>query len=1222
MAVVAAATALLAALTGAAAPQAGAERSTGGPAAVLLGFVPTTAAPAGTVTVTLITGDRVEVGFDPDGVPVVRGIAAAARPDGGPVAFTTLREGDTVYVVPSDAMPLVGEVLDWELFNLAKLVDVVLYGIVDEVPVIVRHSGGAAPMAAATEGTATGRVLWSIDAVSMTVDGDGEWWRQLTVAGARAQAHDAEPAADAMVAAAEQAGIEKVWLNEILHIALDESVPQIGAPVAWADGLDGTGVTVAVLDTGVDPNHPDLAGKIVARRDFTGTSPDALDGHGHGTHVAATIAGTGAASGGLRRGVAPGAGLVIGKVCNNGGSCPADAIIAGMQWAATSGAKVVNMSLGGAATDGTDPLSTTLNNLSRSTGVLFVVAAGNSGPSARTVSTPAAADEALAVAAVDKFDEMASFSSRGPRVGDDAPKPDIAAPGVGIVAARAAGTAMGTVVDDFYTAASGTSMATPHVAGAAAIVAQLHPTLTGAQIKGLLMDTAEDLGHDLFAQGAGRVDLGRAVDPAIFSTGQAAFGRLAYPHDELLTRTITYTNVSGDDITLTLEAALTSQITGDPAPAGMVSLEPTTLVVPAGGSAQATVVLDGSVLGETGPFGPYRGEVRAFDETADLRSVSRISAFLEPERFDVTVEIAPPADATSVTISNVAVTPMDDQVLLHDGPVSLSPPAATARLFPGTYAVTTQVRWQDAAGGQHLALPVAPQVEVSGPTTVRFDLREAVPVRFDSPDGAEVYQARFGYRRISETEFWSVGTDVDSTYQAPVTWWVLPTDEVTVGSFGASHTAVLVPPMLTMRLVGGGPPVRLQPRYADVSYSVPAGTLEWTENGQQVRQQTQVPVPRFTGSRGPVRLVHAGLGTPEHLDAVDVDGAVVLMTATDICAAACDFPALRQRVDDAAARGAIGVLVAAASGRTYVGVPPTPTVTCPDGPESCPPVPPYTAIPVASIHADEAAQLVDRLERPGQRQFTITVAEQLPPHLHLVTDRFVGRLPEDMTTEVEPSESRRVVHRIHADEPGEAGMEWFIGTPSTAEGHELAAFSSSGLMSLPGVPTRTQVTTLMGGETAGLAHFFRVVTTEYAVPSALDAGSRLVESREIVLDTPTTRTVAWNTRPWVPGAATAETSAAAGGLTVKPCAGCRQDNTFYPFMYLTTGDGNRTHTIGVVNDQSLLGTLTQFFFGLDHCEPPACGIHLYDETGAEIPPVLLTVTLTIGGDHSGKEANR
>ncbi|HEY8452295.1 MAG: S8 family serine peptidase [Micromonosporaceae bacterium] len=1222
----AAATALFTVLAGAATPQAdGASRPDGGPVQALLGFLPTaTTAAGGSVPVTLITGDRVEVGLGPDGVPVVRGIIEAARPDGGPVGFTTLQRGDAVYVVPNDALPLVGEVLDWELFNLAKLVDLVMYGAVDGVPVIVQRPAGARRLPA-TEmaGITSGRVLSSINGMSLTVDGDGQWWQEL-----RAEADSAAAAVDepdaAMAEVVAEAGIEKVWLNEVLHIELDESVPQIGAPVAWADGLDGTGVRVAVLDTGVDATHPDLAGKVVARLDFTGTSPLAVDGHGHGTHVAATIAGTGAASDGLRRGVAPGAELMIGKVCTDNGQCPADAIIAGMQWAASSGAKVVNMSLGGTPTDGTDPLSTSLNNLSQATGVLFVVAAGNRGPDVRTVTTPAAADEALAVAAVDKFDEMASFSSRGPRVGDDALKPDIAAPGVGIVAARAAGTSMGTPVDEFYTAASGTSMATPHVAGAAAIVAQLHPTLTGQEIKALLMNAAQDLGHDIFAQGAGRVDLARAVDPAIFASGQAAFGRQAYPHDELLTRTITYTNVSDADITLNLETSLTSQVTGGSAPDGMVTVSPTTLVVPAGGNAQATVTLDGSVLGDTGPFGPYRGEVRAVDDTGDLRAVSRISVFLEPPRFEVSVQVIPPDGASTVQRTAVVITPMDDQVLVHEDPLTLSPSAATAQLFPGVYSVHTELSWQDAEGRRHAAFPIAPQVEVSGPTTVTFDLREAVPVRFDSPDGAEAYDSMFGYRRTSETGFWSVIVSAEAGYRSPTTWWALPTDEVTVGSFGGAHTAVLVPPMVRMRLVGGGSPVMLTPRYADLAYSVPAGTQQWTVGNQQVGRPIQVPVPRFTPTTKPVTLVHAGLGTPADLDAVNVDGAVVLMTATDICAATCDFPALRERVNDAAARGAIGVLVASASGLTDVGLPPAPTVTCPGGPDSCPPVPSYADAPVASIHAEEAAELIDRLNRPGQRQFMITTADEVPPHLHLVADYFVGSLPEDMSTEVNPSQSRRVEHRIHADAPGEAQLEWFIGFPATAEGHELAAFGSPGVMRAPVLPTRTVVTTLVGGDAVEMAHFFRLYTTEYAAPSVLAPATRLVEHRETVLDKGGTLKVRWNSRPFVPGAVAPGTGAPAGNLLNKPCSGCRQDNTFYPFMFLTTGHGNRTHVISMVNNVTLLpelGTLPQWTFGLPSCELPQCDIHLFNEAGEEIPPVLLTTGFTLG-NQSGKEANR
>ncbi|KOV70246.1 hypothetical protein ADL00_09795 [Streptomyces sp. AS58] len=196
--------------------------------------------------------------------------------------------------------------------------------------------------------------------------------------------------------------------------------------------------------------------------------------------MAATVLGSGAASEELRKGVAPGAKLRVGKVLDDEGSGYTSDIIAGMEWAGRSGAKVVNMSLGGGATDGTDVSSQALNQISRTTGTLFVVAAGNSGPGSGTVGFPGAADEALTVPAVDREDKMASFSSRGPRVGDGAFKPDIAASGVGTVAARAAGTAMGTVVDEHCTRADGTSMATPHVAGAAALIAQQRPDAAAA----------------------------------------------------------------------------------------------------------------------------------------------------------------------------------------------------------------------------------------------------------------------------------------------------------------------------------------------------------------------------------------------------------------------------------------------------------------------------------------------------------------------------------------------------------------------------------------------------------------------------------------------------------------------------------------------------------------------------------------------------------------------
>ncbi|WP_244219249.1 S8 family serine peptidase [Streptomyces globisporus] len=237
--------------------------------------------------------------------------------------------------------------------------------------------------------------------------------------------------------------------------------------------------------------------------------------------------GVGSGSGSTRRGVAPGAWLLVGKVLGDDGFGSWSQVIAGMEWAVEQGADVVNMSLGSSgASDGTDPMSLALNDLSRRSGALFVVAAGNDGEQGpRTVGSPGAADAALTVGAVDRNDSLAPFSSRGPRRGDEAVKPDVTAPGVGIVAARAAGTAMGSPVDEHYVAASGTSMATPHVAGAAALLAQRHPEWTAARLKDALISSAVTVdGQKVTEQGGGRIDARAAVLGAVSATGTLALG--------------------------------------------------------------------------------------------------------------------------------------------------------------------------------------------------------------------------------------------------------------------------------------------------------------------------------------------------------------------------------------------------------------------------------------------------------------------------------------------------------------------------------------------------------------------------------------------------------------------------------------------------------------------------------------------------------------------------
>lgn len=177
------------------------------------------------------------------------------------------------------------------------------------------------------------RRLESLDARSLRVADDdlGRFWKTLNPGGK-------SDAARAAVA-------PRVSLDGKVKATLDRSTAQINAPAAWKAGYEGQGVKVAVLDTGVDANHPDLAGRVAEAKDFSG-SPSTDDHFGHGTHVAATVGGTGAASSGTRRGVAPRADLLIGKVLGDDGFGSESSVIDGMEWAASQHAKVVNMSLG------------------------------------------------------------------------------------------------------------------------------------------------------------------------------------------------------------------------------------------------------------------------------------------------------------------------------------------------------------------------------------------------------------------------------------------------------------------------------------------------------------------------------------------------------------------------------------------------------------------------------------------------------------------------------------------------------------------------------------------------------------------------------------------------------------------------------------------------------------------------------------------------------------
>ncbi|MFE3906533.1 S8 family serine peptidase [Streptomyces sp. NPDC059153] len=1139
------------------------------------------------LSLTLVTGDKVQIGITEDRKPVVREIEPAPRPGNESVLFHTVTRNDQVYVVPEDALSLLrADLLDWELFNLAKLADWAAEGKTSEVPVITTYTGKTNARTATTAtGTTAKTLLPSINARSVSIKGNGQWWREV-------RKKTTGKSAAASRAAGPLAGVEKVWLNELTKLQLDQSVPQIGAPAAWERGYDGSNVKVAVLDSGIDATHPDLAGQIAEAIDFTNSPSGPVDGHGHGTHVASTIAGTGKASDGLRRGVAPGAKLAIGKVCGDDGSCAGDAVIAGMEWAAKSGIDVVNMSLGGAPSDGRDPLSAAVNSLTRAYGTLFVIAAGNAGPDSETVGSPGAADEALTVAAVDKSDQMAPFSSRGPRVGDGAVKPDIAAPGVAIVAARAKGTGMGKPVDEYYTSASGTSMATPHMAGAAAIIAQQHPDFTGRQIKALLMATSKDLGHDLFAQGAGRVDVARAINPKIIPDANLNFGRAEYPHSPV-SRTVTYTNVTDEPITLTLSASASSS--GKPAPDGLFTLSADQVTVPAKDSADVTVTMDGRVVDSSGQYGAYAGVLTAKDSAGALLGSSRISSYVEPIRHDLTIKVVPPAGATDVSYGDALIVPVDeDKLNLYEKPLTV-PGGETikARVFSGTVTAAIGVTWRDAAGELNMAAPMVPEVKVAGATTVELDLRKVKPIRVKAPERTETYTALFKTQRISVDGDWGITASLATEYgPGEPNWWALPTaGEVSLGTLDFYSRHVLVPPSVTMEVTGNGDSFDLDARYATPDTTINGGGQRWTKDGKPVSTLVRSAIPRLP-AHGKKPVVYAGTGSAEELAKVDAKGALVLLKPTDICETTCDFTALRERVATAAAAGAVGVLVTGETDRVaLLKYESFRQYKCENGPDSCPPVDPYAALPIVTVPPAQAATLIRRIEGGAKSGVRVELggSREVSKAYALAFDS-PGRIPGNLPYRVQSRDLDRVDHRLHADQPGAIPhFSWNRMTESGPVTEESM---------LPKPDSQRQFTTLVGPRNDNAIDRFEMSVRDYLAPSVASP-SGPSETQDLMLGKK--NTVDWNEGPSLPGAVpqvrTKSGFAAGTGL---PCAGCREGDRFWPTLYQTSSGGGRQAMMGMLNDTGIANLI----YGIQACEPPACKVGLFDGAGHELEQKL------------------
>ncbi|MEU9260009.1 S8 family serine peptidase [Streptomyces sp. NPDC048212] len=700
--------------------------------------------------ITLVTGDVVHWTDGVGGQDTV----TVDRPEGATGGVHVRQAGEDLYVIPDEASALLAaEKLDRRLFNISTLVEM---GYDDRrsggIPLIATYAAGTGrSLPTAPRGSTKVRTLESVHGVALKAGKDDAraFWNDITRT-RKSRSLDG--------------GIAKLWLDGKVEAALKDSVPQVNAPQAWAEGFDGKGTTVAVLDTGIDATHPDVKDRVKQSRSFV-PGEEVVDGNGHGTHVASTIAGSGAASDGANKGVAPATDLIVGKVLSNEGSGADSGIIEAMEWAKAEGADVVSMSLGSSIPDdGGDPMAQAVDALSADGGPLFVIAAGNA-YGAGTIGSPGSAASALTVAAVDKQDRRADFSSMGPLVRSYGLKPDLSAPGVDINAAASRSV---PGIDGMYQSMSGTSMATPHVAGAAAVLKQRHPEWSGQRIKDALMSSSKLLpGHTPYEQGTGRLDVKAAVDTTIEATGSVEVASYDWPHsaqDAVAERTLTYRNTGDEDVTLKLATDTD---------AAAYTLSTPELTVPAGSTAAAVLSIDPSRIANDTRFS---GQVVATDASGATVAHTGFAVNKERELHDLTLRLrdraGEPMDGT------VVLAALGDTEL---GLVQVSG-ETTLRLPPGNYTAWTSADVDgDLSDSKAVAFLSAPETILDKATTVTLDASKARRVSVRTPQETETRQLRYDMARTSPE-----GVVQRDAYQIPLTYdqlWASPTKKVTQGDF-------------------------------------------------------------------------------------------------------------------------------------------------------------------------------------------------------------------------------------------------------------------------------------------------------------------------------------------------------------------------------------------------------------------------------------------------------
>lgn len=536
-----------------------------------------------THTLTLITGHTIQVEerATEDGVERIYAVETDSA-----AGFTIDQRSDGTYVRPpiEDLGP---EVQYYEelFFNVDLLIDQEFTDEhTDSYPVIARRSDTGFGAASAGD-----RSFDSIDAYTDTIPKQQD---DVSTAGAQTAL----------------AGVEKIHLDRKVYEHVDSAVPHIGADQVRTDrDLTGEGVTIAVIDSGVDETHPDLEGRVIDQESFVegeGTEDERF----HGTHVAGVAAGDGTLSDGEFVGVAPEANIINAKGLNSTGTGSLSDIIAAVEYSVENNADIINMSLGGPPQDD-DPL-VDATEAAVDEGVVVISSAGNETfPDYESISSPATAPSAFSVGATEHEEgQLADFSAWGPSAFERATKPDIVAPGVlitGPLSTQLDQEAFEerTGIDPSgldYISASGTSFSAPLVAGLAALALEDDSDQTPEQIRDKLASAADptiervdsDEIADIFQQGTGEVDAVAAFEADLqVRNSVLSFG--VFDGSATAERDVTLENTGSDPIEVEVSVDAFTLDDPDAPTSDQVKIEsPESLTILPGDAETVTVGID------------------------------------------------------------------------------------------------------------------------------------------------------------------------------------------------------------------------------------------------------------------------------------------------------------------------------------------------------------------------------------------------------------------------------------------------------------------------------------------------------------------------------------------------------------------------------------------------------------------------------------------------------